>query len=150
VAPQRYVIAREGNTGIEADAADDQVIADQYRILHRAAGNHAGLNKRAFDDEKGQNYPNPGDDLVLNLLGRIRTLRFFILLVGAFGHFSFHDGPPLPIELIRWDIRRYSKTCKTYLRCLQRPFAAIPETDSPGNRRPKIRGSFRHSDWRLS
>src|ERR1700722_10824396 len=59
LAPQRHVIGGEGNSRVVTDAADDQMIADQNRAFHRAAGDDSRLHQRAFDKKEGHNYPKP-------------------------------------------------------------------------------------------
>ena len=56
-----FVPGREGNAHVVAEAADDQVIADQHGVFHRAAGNHARLNQDAFNEQKSKNHPEPGN-----------------------------------------------------------------------------------------
>ena len=48
---------------IVANAADDEVIADQHGFFHRAAGNHARLDDSAFDEKKSEDHPEPGNGL---------------------------------------------------------------------------------------
>ena len=68
IAPQRNVIWREGNSSVVAEAAHDQMIADQHRRLHRAARNHARLHEGAFDEKKRDDDPKPGNDLAPDLI----------------------------------------------------------------------------------
>jgi len=58
--------AREWNARVVTDAAQNQMVADQNRILHRAAWNHARLHQRALDEQKHQNHPEPGDNFAPN------------------------------------------------------------------------------------
>src|SRR6185369_4684478 len=61
-APQRDVKIGEGDPGVVADAAHDQVIADQQGVFHGARRDHARLTDGAIDQHEDQRDPNPGDD----------------------------------------------------------------------------------------
>src|ERR1700730_13799850 len=81
IAPQRHMPIREGHARVVADAAHDQVIADQQRVLHRSRRNHARLADRAVDEQKNQRYPEPRDDFALYSLSHGHAgLRFFAAL----------------------------------------------------------------------
>jgi len=85
---KRHVPIGEGHAGVVADAAHDEVIADEKRILHRAGRNDARLADRAVDEEKHQADPEPGDDLALKFLvftGTFASSSFFF-----FSDFMFH------------------------------------------------------------
>src|SRR6266568_1318943 len=89
IAPERHVPVGKGNTRVIADAAHDEMIANEKSFFHRARGNNTRLADGAVDKQKGEAYPEPRDDLALNL-GFYRHVRFFLL--GFF--FSFHVPPP--------------------------------------------------------
>src|SRR5580704_7594799 len=63
LAPKSLVPRGERNADIVADAADNQMVSDQNSLLHRAAGNHAGLHDAAFDEKESKNHPEPGNRL---------------------------------------------------------------------------------------
>src|SRR5579871_4122017 len=65
IAPQRNMQIGEGHTGVVSDAAHDEVIADEQRILHGAGGDNASLADGAVDEEKCESHPEPSDDLAL-------------------------------------------------------------------------------------
>src|SRR4029077_13999799 len=68
IAPERHVPVGERNAGVIANAAHDEVVADEESILHRAGGDDARLADGAVDQKKSEPYPEPGDDLALNAL----------------------------------------------------------------------------------
>src|SRR6266436_3599715 len=80
IAPERHVPIGEGNTRVIADAAHDEMIADEQSVLHRAGGNDARLSDGAVDEQKGEAHPEPRDDLALNL-GFDGHVRFFWLFL---------------------------------------------------------------------
>src|SRR5271166_1527932 len=59
-APQGNVNVGEGDSGIVANAAHDEVIADEQGVFHGAGRNDAGLAEGAVDEHKGENDPKPG------------------------------------------------------------------------------------------
>src|SRR5256885_4365643 len=156
IAPKRHVPVGEGQAGVVADAAHDEVIADEQSVLHRAGGNDARLADRAVDEQKDEANPEPGDDFALNL-GFHGQIRFFLLFL----FLSFHVPPPpaalrtrihchclghvrrtccwhrsraLPTAPDPWDKRPYNKTYRTCPR-YHRPRGAGPaEKRSPANR----------------
>src|SRR2546429_6242218 len=156
IAPQRNVPVGERHTCVVADAAHDEVIADEQRVLHRARRNDARLADRAVDEQKDEADPEPGDDFALNL-GLHGQICFFLLFL----FLSFHVPPPpaalrtrihcrclghvrrtcccprfraLPTAPDPWDKRPYNKTYRTCPR-YHRPRGAGPaEKRSPANR----------------
>ena len=62
-APESHMITREGQADIIAEAAHEQMIANEQSALHRGGGNHAGLHHGAGNQEKCQGHPNPGEQL---------------------------------------------------------------------------------------
>src|SRR5438309_1175041 len=100
----------ERHTGVIADTAHDEVIADEQRVLHRAGGNDARLADRAVDEQKNEADPEPGDDLALNLSfhGQIRFFLLFLFL-------SFHVPPPPAALRTRTALAPASRTMRTFL-----------------------------------
>jgi len=54
---------REGQAGVESDAADDQVVADEQGIFHGGGRNDARLADRSVDQQKDETNPEPREDL---------------------------------------------------------------------------------------
>src|SRR5216683_762744 len=79
IAPERHVPIGERNARVVADAAHDEVIADEQSVLHGAGGNDARLSDGAIDEQKGEAYPEPRDDLTLNFFSH-GNLGFFAFL----------------------------------------------------------------------
>src|SRR6266850_1854933 len=99
-APERDVQIGERHTGVVADAAHDEVVANEQRVFHRARGDDARLPNRAIDEEKREADPEPRDDLALNLgFHRHDFFLFRFLLV------SFHVPPPLGARRLRSRLR---------------------------------------------
>src|SRR5208337_1984458 len=94
-APQRNVNIGEGNSGIVADAAHDEVIANEQGVFHGAGRNDAGLAEGAVDEHKGENDPKPGDGLAFDLgaHGDVRFLGGSAVFGFSFDCVSFHDSP---------------------------------------------------------
>src|SRR5579859_1500946 len=155
IAPQRHVPIGEGHPSVVADAAHDQVIANEKRVLHGAGGNHAGLADSAVNQQKNQRHPEPGDDFVLYLLAH-RNVTRLLLFVAL--RFRYHVPPPRdvpssPLGLRRWtsppsfachcrlpiapgpsDRCRCSRTCSSGL-AYRLPLALVrPGKCSPANR----------------
>src|SRR5580698_4440565 len=61
IAPERDVPVGEGHASVVADAAHDEVVADEKSVFHRAGRNDAGLADGAVDEEKREAHPEPGD-----------------------------------------------------------------------------------------
>src|SRR6266481_9457534 len=99
-APERDVQIGERHTGVVADAAHDEVVADEQRVFHRARGDDARLPNRAIDEEKREADPEPRDDLALNL-GFYRHV-FFLF---RFLLFRFQLPPPLGARRLRSRLR---------------------------------------------
>ena len=77
----------ERNAGVVADAADDQMIADEDGVFHRAARNHARLHERAFDEEEREDHPEPGNDFAPDLIaGRSGGVLYFFAAFRVGGH----------------------------------------------------------------
>ena len=81
ISPQRNVQAGEWDSRVVADAAHNQVIADQQRVLHGPGRNHARLADCAINQQKNQSDPEPGDNLPPHLLFHGKVL---------FGFFCFY------------------------------------------------------------
>ena len=79
LAPERHVDIGEGHAGVVAEAAHDQVIADEQRVFHRAAGNHAGLHHGSGDQQERDDHPEPGNDFAPDALvgGGLNRLALF-------------------------------------------------------------------------
>src|SRR5207245_9004933 len=63
LAPESQVITREGQADIIAEAAHEQMIANEQSALHRGGGNHAGLHHDAGKQEHSEAHPNPAEPL---------------------------------------------------------------------------------------
>src|SRR5229473_5300414 len=99
-APERDMQIGEGHAGVVADAAHNQVVANEQRVFHRAGRYDARLSDRAIDEEKREADPEPRDDLALNLgFHRHVFFLFRFLLV------SFHVPPPLGARRVRSRLR---------------------------------------------
>src|SRR5581483_10219274 len=87
IAPEGDMQIGEGHTGVVSDAAHDEVVADEQRVLHGAGGNHASLADGAVDEEECESDPEPGDNLALNsgLDGQMRLGWRRLLLHFGFG-----------------------------------------------------------------
>src|SRR5438270_5454993 len=94
--------AGERNPSIIADAAHDQMVADQQRIFHRARGNHASLADRSVDEQKYQPDPEPRDDFAPDLLLHAERFQLYFFLAGffllQFRFFNLHV-PPLRLPV---------------------------------------------------
>src|SRR5208282_476190 len=127
IAPQRHVHVGEGNARVVSDPAYDQVIADQYRIFHRAAWDHARLHQRSFDQQERHNHPEPRNhfapDAVLRLVLPLR------LLYRHCFRLSCHDEPPPRVAPAQSDSCRCSTTYRIFLLCILPRVAAIPAKD---------------------
>src|SRR5256885_9535944 len=88
-APQRLVNIGERNADVVAEAAHDEVVADEQSILHGLGGNNASLADGGIDEEKNQNDPSPCDDFAADFLLRCEI---FVGLA-LFRLFSFHASP---------------------------------------------------------
>src|SRR4029077_7313022 len=93
IAPQRQMQVSEGNAGVVADAAHDQVVADQESVLHGPRRNHARLAKRAVHKQENENDPHPSNDFALHALrpGEIYVRLFVLWFAGL------HASPRLTI-----------------------------------------------------
>src|SRR5260221_4341501 len=69
-APQRLVNIGERNADVVAEAAHDEVVADEQSIFHGLGGNDASLADGGIDEEKNQNDPSPCDDFAAAFLLR--------------------------------------------------------------------------------
>ena len=74
LAPEAQMVVREGHAGVVAEAAHEQMIADEQRLLHGTRGNHAGLHHRAGDQQERQRHPAPGAQFAENTLAGGRSL----------------------------------------------------------------------------
>src|SRR5579871_1662691 len=92
IAPKRNVNVSEWNTGIVADAAHDEVIADEQRVLHGARRNHTRLADGAIDEKKDEANPKPRDDFAPDFLfdGEFR-----------FGSFPGRISHKSPVRLVQ-------------------------------------------------
>ena len=93
---------REGQAGIVAQAAHQQMVAYEQRAFHGAGRDHARLHHRAGNQEKGQRHPKPGEQVRARRAGRDRTQVSWRLasslalsdrstrLRGGHGHFDLH------------------------------------------------------------
>src|SRR5579859_130948 len=94
-APEGNVPVRERNPGVVADAAHDEVVADEQRFFHGAGRNDARLADGAVNQQENEPDPKPGNDFALDFCfhGKVRFcfFRFFVLF---FFVVSFHDAPP--------------------------------------------------------
>src|SRR5581483_11000998 len=135
IAPEGDMQIGEGHTGVVSDAAHDEVVADEQRVLHGAGGNHASLADGAVDEEECESDPEPGDNLALNsgLDGQMRLGWRRLLLHFGFGVlFGFHDFfsshvPPLRDDQSRrrWRRRKFCPGWSTGRSCrLPAPRAA--------------------------
>src|ERR1700757_3990062 len=97
--PQGNVDIGEWNSGVVADAAHDEVVANQQRVFHRAGRNNAGLAEGAVDEHEGEDDPEPGDDFAFDL-GAHGGVGFFggAVLGLYFDCVSFHDSPCRAIQ----------------------------------------------------
>src|SRR5579859_1861347 len=68
IAPQRNVNVGKRNSGVVADAAHDEVIADEQRFLHGTGRNDARLTDCAINEEKDETNPEPRDDFAPDFL----------------------------------------------------------------------------------
>src|SRR5207302_2967513 len=68
IAPQRNVNVGKRNSGVVANAAHDEVIADEQRFFHGAGGNDARLADCTVDEKKNKADPEPRDDLAPDFL----------------------------------------------------------------------------------
>src|SRR5437660_1164258 len=59
IAPQRNVNVGKRNSGVVANAAHDEVIADEQRLLHGTGRNDARLADCAVNEEKKETDPKP-------------------------------------------------------------------------------------------
>src|SRR5438445_10083481 len=126
--PKGHMPVGERHTGVIADTAHDEVIADEQRVLHRAGGNDARLADRAVDEQKNEADPEPGDDLALNLSFH-GQIRFFLLFL----FFSFHVPPPPAALRTRIHCR-----CLAFVRriCRWPRFRALPTGPNPSDKCP--------------
>src|SRR6266436_6514670 len=62
IAPQRNVNVGKRNSGVVANAAHDEVIADEQRFLHGTGRNDARLADGAVNEKKNEADPEPRDD----------------------------------------------------------------------------------------
>src|SRR5579859_72143 len=88
-APQLVMNIGEGDADIVAEAAHDEVIADEQRIFHGAGRNDARLADGGVDEKENQNEPSPRDDFAADFL--LRREIFFGF--GLFCWFRFHASP---------------------------------------------------------
>ena len=91
LAPQADVIARERQADVVAEAAHQQMVADQQRVLHGSRRDHAGLHHGAGDQEKCQRHPDPGEQFANQWSRRRERL---ILRRRARGRRSSGTGEP--------------------------------------------------------
>src|SRR5581483_10120220 len=99
IAPQRNVKIGEGDACIVAEAAHDEVIADEQRVLHGAGGNHARLTDGAVDQQKHQPDPEPRDDFAAHLLLRGELL-FYWFLFPSLCFPRLHNSPTMPTSIV--------------------------------------------------
>src|SRR5579863_3058907 len=137
ISPQRNVPVGEGNAGVVAHTAHDQMVANQQSVLHGLGGNHSRLTDRTVDQQENQGDPEPGERLAADFLlhGQLRLFRFVALRCLL----SLHVPPPLrPVRPAcrlsrpraprvapgRWDNFPYSTTYKSCPEC-RSPLASI-------------------------
>src|SRR5580704_15226399 len=138
IPPQGHVKVRKRNAHVVAEAAHNQVIAYQYGLLHRAAGNHPRLHESAFDYQEGENHPEPRKHLAPHTVThRIRAFRLNFFYDDRFSHLSCHDEPPLRVAPAPLGSCRCSTTCKIFVPYLPQIRATIRARDTRANRRPK-------------
>src|ERR1700675_42127 len=152
----------ERNSGIVADAAHDQVIANQQGIFHGARRNYARLPNRSINQQKRQADPKPRDNLALNFCAHWHV-RHFLFLVALSLHFPpppafllrvhqrnshsghrphrcrtrlYRRGPPVARDPS--GKRRCNRKCKTSLPCHRPPGVSLPERCNRENRRQEI------------
>src|SRR5271156_1244612 len=148
LAPQRHLQPGERDSRIVTRAADDQVVAYQNSILHRAAGNHSRLHHRGFQQKERHHHPKPRQHLAPQAILARRELP--VRVRRNFPDLSFHDEPPLPVAPAPWDSCRCSRRCRISLRYRPPRRAATEAKDIPANRRPGICGFARRNCARRS
>src|SRR5882762_9485007 len=92
IAPKRSMDVGEWNSGVVADAAHDEVIANEQRVFHGARRNDAGLAQGAVDEHEGEYDPEPGDDFAFDFgaHGSVGFLGGSAVLSFHFDCVSFH------------------------------------------------------------
>src|SRR5439155_1077337 len=86
ITKKRLVNIGERNAHVVAEAAHDEVVADEQSIFHGLGGNNSSLADGGIDKKENQNDPSPCDDFAADFLLRREIFFGFALL----RLFSFH------------------------------------------------------------
>src|SRR5580692_10469559 len=87
---------REGDTRVVAEAAHDEVVADEQGVFHGARGNHAGLAKCSVNQQEYEDDPHPGNDFSLDALPTGEYFRWLFV----FWLHGFHSSPTCSLYLV--------------------------------------------------
>ena len=95
IPPQRNMPGCEGQAHVVAEAAHDQVIADEQSIFHGLGRNYASLADAGINKKECQDDPEPRDCFAFGALSKWLWNRLFGVFFDCVIDFKIHASPGL-------------------------------------------------------